>query len=256
MNRKHKVIDQKRESLIAQYEKWLGTKPRLSIAAAQCATIAEEYAASESEQKKEEEQKNHREKLLAFAKWEYEDENLDDINERLVDTFLAEEYAASESGQKKEQESVPVTGNLLKKYGFEYIHNHDYELTLPHDMGILLISEKWDRNAVLKQGNDAVSLMVVNYLHELKAVFFAITGNKLEIPHTASESGQKKEKEKTLKFRDLTIGELQDARNEYSAKITALAKEFHQRTGLRIETISQSFYAGDDDWFIEIPQVL
>lgn len=85
-----------------------------------------------------------------------------------------------------EAKNINITGDLLKLYGFEYDSSYDYELMLPDDMGVLLISVKLNRNAVLIQDNDTVSLMVVNYLHELEKVFFAITGKELELKSECS----------------------------------------------------------------------
>jgi len=54
-----------------------------------------------------------------------------------------------------------------------------------------------------------------------------------------------------LKFRNITIGEMQKLRNEYSDKVSALAKEFKDKTGLHIiEIISEDF--DGELWYVKI----
>jgi len=54
-----------------------------------------------------------------------------------------------------------------------------------------------------------------------------------------------------LKFKKITIGEMQELRNEYCDKVSALAKEFTKRTGLRIVDI-ECECPEEEQWHVKI----
>lgn len=86
---------------------------------------------------------------------------------------------------------IPLTKEWIEKLGGYYANQgcaYDYFFDINKDdrsTTLLLISEKWNRNAViiLREGDEELCthLMVVNYVHELQNLYFALTGNELTI---------------------------------------------------------------------------
>jgi len=54
-----------------------------------------------------------------------------------------------------------------------------------------------------------------------------------------------------LKFKKITIGEMQKLRNEYCDKVSALVKEFTEKTGLRIIDITCEDPI-EESWYVKI----
>ncbi len=59
-----------------------------------------------------------------------------------------------------------------------------------------------------------------------------------------------------MKFKTMTVLQLQKLRIEYSDRISAIAKEFKEETGLSIEKIYPNEHGRDDDFVIEIHRVI
>lgn len=86
-------------------------------------------------------------------------------------------------------EPIQLTKEWIEKLGGYYANEgcaSDYYFKLNED-DVLLISEKWNRCAVIINdvNNDdkrgSVGLSVINYVHEIQNLFYALTGKELEL---------------------------------------------------------------------------
>lgn len=88
-------------------------------------------------------------------------------------------------GQYDEMEPIPITPEILEKCGFEYFAWPDF-LEFTHYIKDDFILRETDSgysffNTSKCNGADRQHLVIIQYLHKLQNLYFALTGEELEV---------------------------------------------------------------------------
>lgn len=79
----------------------------------------------------------------------------------------------------QEVDPVPLTEEWLLKFGFEYLANEQYE---KHHLNLYF---NWDKDTGLflfiEDSTESLSFKHIKHVHQLQNIYFALTGEELEI---------------------------------------------------------------------------